>query len=148
MKVIHWIIAASSMLGFQTAIAEPVTLKPAVMSRQDIAGEIFKRPSLIIEKRDNGTEALDVVSLLSSDKKFVTGMYQAQAGHFEITDAWGVDEYMHFLKGSVKLTSSDGTVIEVNEGQSVTIAKEWTGVWDTQGYTKIYVIYSPDKPLE
>ncbi len=25
---------------------------------------------------------------------------------------------------------------------------EWTGIWDTQGYTKIYVIYSPGGPIQ
>lgn len=29
-------------------------------------------------------------------------------------------------------------------GEGVTIPKEWIGVWDTDGYTKIWVIYSED----
>jgi hypothetical protein len=28
------------------------------------------------------------------------------------------------------------------------IPADWTGIWDTEGYTKIYVIYSPDGPIE
>jgi hypothetical protein len=32
-------------------------------------------------------------------------------------------------------------------GDSVVIPEDWTGVWDTEGYTKIYVIYSPDGPI-
>jgi hypothetical protein len=28
------------------------------------------------------------------------------------------------------------------------IPADWTGVWDTEGYTKIYVIYSPEGPIE
>lgn len=123
------------------------SLQPAVINAADINGNIFQRANLEVSQRENG-EVLDVVSLLSSDKKFVTGMYQAPAGRFEIKDAYGVDEYMHFLKGSVTLTSSDGTVTVINAGDSVTLPKEWTGIWETEGYTKIYVIYSADKPID
>ncbi|WP_035801185.1 cupin domain-containing protein [Dasania marina] len=141
-------MAITSLFTLHASAAEAKLSKPAVMSKQDIAGDIFKRPDMIIEKRDNGTQVLDVVSLLSSDKKFVSGMYKAPAGRFEVTEPYGVDEYMYFLEGGVTLTSSDGTVTEIKAGDAVTLAKEWTGIWDTQGYTKIYVIYSPDKPMD
>jgi uncharacterized cupin superfamily protein len=87
---------------------------------------------------------LDVTTLLSSDEKFASGMYQSGRSYFELTEPYGVDEFMYFLNGSVILTSSDGTVQTVNAGEAVTIPKEWTGIWDTQGYTKIWVIYSED----
>ena len=58
--------------------------------------------------------------------------------------AYGVDEFMYFLEGGVKLTSSDGTVQTINAGEAVTIPKEWTGIWETDGYRKIWVIYSDD----
>lgn len=141
-------ITIASLSSLPASAAENKLAKPAVMTQQDIAGDIFKRRDVIIEKRDNGTQALDVVSLLSSDKKFVSGMYKAEAGRFEITEPYGVDEYMYFLEGGVTLTSSDGTVTEIKAGDAVTVAKEWTGIWDTPGYTKIYVIYSPDKPMD
>ena len=51
---------------------------------------------------------------------------------------------MFFLEGSVTLTSSDGTVKVINAGEGVTIPREWTGVWETEGYRKIWVIYSED----
>ena len=51
---------------------------------------------------------------------------------------------MYFLEGSVTLTSADGTVQVINAGEAVTIPKEWTGTWDTEGYTKMWVIYSED----
>ena len=62
----------------------------------------------------------------------------------EIGEPYGVDEFMYFLEGGVTLTSSDGTVQEINAGEAVTIPREWMGVWDTDGYTKIWVIYSED----
>ena len=35
--------------------------------------------------------------------------------------------------------------MQVNAGEAVTIPKEWTGTWETEGYTKIWVIYSDDE---
>ena len=71
-------------------------------------------------------------------------MYRAGAQRFEITEPYGVDEFMFFLEGGVTLTSTDGTVIDVSAGEAVTIPKEWTGTWQTTGYRKIWVIYSAD----
>ena len=62
----------------------------------------------------------------------------------ELRAPYGVDEFMYFLEGGVTLTSSDGTVTTIEAGEGVTIPKEWTGIWDTEGYTKIWVIYSDD----
>ena len=120
---------------------EPV--HPAKLSQEDIAGEVFSRPDML-ELTENGNTTLDVTSFMSTDRKFGSGMYRSGAVRFEITEPYGVDEFMYFLEGSVTLTSSDGTVQVINAGEAVTIPKEWTGVWDTQGYTKIWVIYSED----
>ena len=86
----------------------------------------------------------DVTSFLSSDKRFGSGMYTSGAVRFDIDEPYGVDEFMFFLEGSVTLTSDDGTVQTINAGEGVTIPKEWTGVWETEGYKKIWVIYSED----
>lgn len=120
---------------------EPV--HPAKLSTDDIAGEAFSRPDML-ELTEDGNTTLDVTSFLSSDKKFGSGMYKSGAVRFEITEPYGVDEFMYFLEGSVTLTSSDGHTQVIDAGEAVTIPKEWTGVWDTQGYTKIWVIYSKD----
>lgn len=125
-----------------TVIAQEV-LKPSKIAKEEVQGKIFERPSLITEENGN----LDVRTMLSSDRKFDTGMYKAGASRFEISDAYGVDEFMYFIEGSVKLTSSDGSVMTVGAGEAITIAKEWTGIWETDGYSKIYVIYYPE-PVE
>ena len=117
---------------------------PEKMSKDDIAGEIFDRPDMIAITHDDGHETLDVTTLLSSDKKFASGMYRSTKTRLEVTEPYGVDEFMYFLEGSVTLTSSDGSVQVINAGEAVTIPKEWTGTWDTDGYTKIWVIYSED----
>ena len=116
---------------------------PAKISKDDAAGKIFERADMVETDR-GGNVTLDVTSLLSSDKKFASGMYRSGKVRSEINEPYGVDEFMFFLEGGVTLTSSDGTVTEINAGEAVTIPKEWTGVWDTDGYTKIWVIYSED----
>jgi uncharacterized cupin superfamily protein len=140
------LLVVASFLNISAGADEPV-VKPQMMTRADIAGEIFSRPDMIKTERPGGA-TLDVVSLFGKDEKFVSGMYQSGAIRFEITEPYGVDEFMYFLKGGVKLTSSDGTIMIVNSGDAVTIPKEWTGVWETDGYTKIYVIYSPTGEIE
>ncbi len=117
---------------------------PAKISKEDLSGKIFDRDDMIETKHDSGNVTLDVTTLLSSDKKFASGMYRSGRSYAEINEPYGVDEFMYFLEGGVKLTSSDGTVQTINAGEAVTIPKEWTGIWDTQGYTKIWVIYSAD----
>jgi uncharacterized cupin superfamily protein len=62
-------------------------------------------------------------------------------------EPYGYDEFMYFLEGGVTLVSTDGTVTEIEAGEAVTIPKEWTGTWTTQGYRKIWVFYS-DTPLD
>lgn len=134
-------ISLMSNIGF----AEDVVI-PSKISKDEVSGDIFKRASMIEKLRRNGTKTLDVSTNLSSDKKFETGMYKAGPSRFEIgDDGYGVDEFMYFLEGSVKLTSADGSVQIINAGEAVTIQKEWSGIWETEGYTKIYVIYN-NKP--
>lgn len=120
-----------------------VTRHPAKISKDDLSGKIFERPGMIGTNED-GNVTLDLTTLLSRDRKFASGMYRSGKVRSEIVEPWGVDEFMYFLEGGVTLTSSDGTVQTINTGEAVTIAKEWTGVWDTDGYTKIWVIYSED----
>ena len=119
-------------------------IHPAKISKDDTSGAIFARSDMVETKHKDGHVTLDVTTLLSSDKKFGSGMYKSGKVHFDITEPYGVDEFMFFLEGGITLTSSDGTVTRVNAREGVTIPKEWTGTWDTDGYIKIWVIYSVD----
>ena len=128
------LITASSL-----AVAE--TVHPAKLSRSDLTGKAFENPNTIVTETPTGN-ILDITSLKSSDGKFASGMYKAGKSRFEITEPYGVDEFMFFLEGSVTLTSADGSQMTINAGEAVIIPKEWTGVWETDGYRKIWVIYS------
>jgi len=129
--------------GLQAADA----VHPVKMSKEQIAGRIFEDYAPVVSTHDGNTTH-DVEVFRTDSGLFDAGMYRSGKVRAEITEPYGVHEYMHFLEGGVTLTSSDGTVTEVGVGDSVVIPADWTGVWDTEGYTKIYVIYSPDKPIE
>ena len=117
---------------------------PAKISKAEVAGTVFDREDMTTTTHDDGHVTEDVTSLLSSDNKFASGMYKSGKTRSVIDEPYGVDEFMYFLEGGVTLTSSDGTVMEIKAGDAVTIPKEWTGIWDTDGYTKIWVIYAAD----
>lgn len=139
--VLFSLFVMGGWLGMATASD---TIKPAKISKEDISGgKIFERPEMIETTHGDNT-TLDVTTLLSSDKKFASGMYKSGKVRAEINEPYGVDEFMYFLEGSVTLTSSDGSVQVINAGEAVSIPKEWTGIWDTDGYTKMWVIYSED----
>ena len=143
MKKITVFIILFACAGIVMSEHHKKPLHPAKMSKEEIAGSIFERPDMV-KSTNNGNTTLDVTSLMSSDEKFASGMYKSGKVRFDIDEPYGVDEFMYFLKGGVTLTSSDGHVTEVRAGDAITIPKEWTGVWDTNGYTKIWVIYSED----
>ncbi len=134
-------LLAAGALAATLPLAAAETVHPAAMSREDLAGALFDSPDTQVLKK--GT-VLDITSLKASDGKFASGMYRAGPSRSEIDEPYGVDEFMYFLEGGVTLTSSDGTVTEIEAGEAVTIPKEWTGVWETDGYSKIWVIYSAD----
>jgi uncharacterized cupin superfamily protein len=118
---------------------------PAKISKEDIAGRVFERSDMV-EMERFGTNTLDVVTLMSSDKKFASGVYKAGKHQAVSTeeDPYGVDEFLYMVEGNLTLTSSDGTVQEFGPGDAVTIPKEWTGVADTDGFVQLWVIYSED----
>jgi len=122
---------------------ENTIVKPAKITKNDIAGNIYNHPDMV-KSTNNGNTTLDVTTMLSSDGKFGTGMYRSGKIRFEITEPYGVDEFFYILEGSITLISADGTVTKTNAGEAVSIPKEWTGIWDTDGYSKIWVIYSED----
>ena len=133
---------------FSLAIAdnkESRTVLPAKISKDEAAGMIFQRDSMRATTHADGHQTESVTSMSSSDGKFSSGMYRSGKTRFEISRPYGVDEFMYFLSGGVTLTSSDGSVMTVNAGEAVTMPKEWTGIWDTDGYEKIWVIYSSEE---
>jgi len=135
----HLAAAACALVSPLAALADE---HPAYIPKTDVQGAIFKRPATKKVKDGDGT-ALDITTFASKDGKFTTGMYQAGSEHEEYKDGYETNEYIYLIKGSIKLTSTDGTVIVVGPGEAATIPKGWKGRWDTDGYTKLWVIYDP-----
>ena len=103
------------LAGTVAAVLADEPVHPAKLSKADIAGDVFDRADMI-ELTENGNTTLDITSFLSSDKKYASGMYRSGAVRFEISEPYGVVEFMYFLEGSVTLTSSDGLVQVIQAG--------------------------------
>ncbi|WP_322029034.1 cupin domain-containing protein [Paraburkholderia sp. J76] len=115
------------------------------LSKADLGGAVFKRKDAQ-KSVEGGTQMIDVTGFTSPDKAYQTGVFKSGPSHEVIKGPKGLayTEFLYFLSGGVKLTSSDGSVLTVGTGEAVTLPQGWTGVFDTQGYTKLYVTYSPD----
>ena len=140
--------AAAALLVAVVALADapkPAApmLKPVKVSAADAHGAVFKSKSAVTENGPDGP-ATDVPMLKSRDGHFTAGLYSAGPSDAPI-ESYGEDEFMYFLEGSVKLTSADGTVLEIKAGEGATIPKGWKGRWTTSGYKKYYVTYETGK---
>ena len=142
-----FLCASLALVVFSSPLQAGDAVHPVKMSKAQIAGGIFEDYEPVVSTHDGNTTH-DVEVFRTESGLFDAGMYRSGKVRAEINEPYGVNEYMHFLEGGVTLTSSDGTVTEIMAGDAVVIPAEWTGVWDTEGYTKIYVIYSPDAPIE
>ena len=115
---------------------------PAKVTKDQMSGNIFKNKDSHASVYNETTPVIDFVSLTSSDEKFITGVYSSEALHESYPDGYGMDEFWVLLSGSITLTSEDGTVTVYNPGDACSISSEWKGRWDTEGYTKVYSVYS------
>jgi uncharacterized cupin superfamily protein len=151
MKTLTRIALLPTLMTVLACAAAGEVVHPVPMPKDQIAGAIFTERKPVVLKHQGkigeySTE--DVEVFRNEDGKFDAGMYRSGPVRMTISEPYGVNEFMYFLEGGVTLTSADGHVLKVNAGDAVVIPRNWTGIWDTAGYTKIYVIYSPDKPIE
>ncbi|MEM7282359.1 MAG: hypothetical protein AAF438_12110 [Pseudomonadota bacterium] len=84
---------AAFTLGVSLTLVATDMPKPALLQKEDIAGNIFTRPDMYKSVEDGNT-TLDVTSLMSSDGKFASGMYRSGATREVIDEPYGVDEFM------------------------------------------------------
>lgn len=141
---------AGWMASGASEAAKSVVL-PIKLTKSDLAGGAFERfESVDTRHEESGQswETTDAEIFLSPDKQFDAGVYKSGPVKMDITQDYGVQEFMYFLEGRVILTSRDGSSVEVGPGEGVLISADWQGIWDSpEGYRKIYVIYSPDGPI-
>ena len=138
MKKMRIALSCSLLLLGHAAWAAETPKKLVKVSAAEAAGPIFRNPKLA--QKDPKNQTVNVALLASADKKFVTGMYESGASELKV-DSYPVDEYCFLISGSVKLTSADGSEMDLKSGDALVIPKGWKGVWSSSGYTKYYVIY-------
>lgn len=74
----------------------------------------------------------------SRDMSF--GIWSGEPGAMA-SDSYPYDEIFVVTEGAVRLDSADGSVLEVNSGQTGLIPAGWRGVWHTLAPTKkTYII--------
>ncbi len=93
-----------------------------------------------------GGAANIITTFASNDRKFETGFCEVGAEH----DDYGLvgyenHEFCYILSGNVTLTSANGTVQSIGPGDSIVLPQGWKGRWDSDGYTKFWVIYYPSR---
>ena len=136
-------IALSCAVGgltFAAGSSVPLVVnKPVKVTAAAAHGPIFAAKSAVKENGPDGPTT-DVTLARSKDGKVESGLYDAGPSEQDF-DSYPVDEFMFFLQGAVKLTSADGTILEVHAGEGAAIPKGWKGHWSTIGYKKYYVTY-------
>lgn len=125
-----------SSLGQAAQIVRISGKDPNVLTTPDVKTE--EKDGQIVKRRQMSQ---------SADKAFQSGICSMQIYNEDIA-SYPVDEFIFALEGKAKLTSADGTVLEVTSGDALFIPKGWNGRWETNGFKEVYVIYSPEKPVE
>lgn len=138
-------------MGSSASGASKRVVLPIKLTQADLAGGAFERfasVDMTHEAQGQTWNTTDAEIFLSPDKQFDAGVYKSGPVKLDITEDYGVQEFMYFLEGRVILTSRDGSSVEVGPGEGVLISADWQGIWDSpEGYRKIYVIYSPNGPI-
>ena len=143
MRSAEWILAGCMAVAVGAGAAEG-TPQPVLLRGADLHAGIFADPraAMLDEKSESGTaQAKDLVAHESADGCLQTGVYETGRNRYTIDQPYPHDEFMYFLQGGVSLRSGDGRQTDVAAGDAVLLPKGWTGVWDSPGYRKVYVIY-------
>ena len=96
---------------------------PAKISSADATGAIFERDGMTKTTHDDGHVTLDVTTLLSSDKKFASGMYQSGKTYSKIDEPYGVDEFP--LSGLTAVKSQMVAPPRVKESPAALECRHW-----------------------
>lgn len=134
------------LLVFMLVHAHGVVATPALqrLNHVELLAELTDGESvetLTEESEAGSTQALDRIWYESEDGCLQTGIYETGANRYTINDPYPHDELMQFIEGGVTLTPTEGDAMTVMAGDTVMLPKGWTGVWDSEGYRKLYVIY-------
>ena len=142
------VVAAAFVLSISSVWAQQAGPEIQRLSAEDLAGSVLEHPNTqrLPEVSEVGeTQALDRLWHESGDGCLQTGFYETGPNRYTVKDPYPYDELMLFFEGGVTLTPSDGTAVKVIAGDTVLLPKGWTGIWESDGYRKMYVIYDCPK---
>jgi uncharacterized cupin superfamily protein len=129
-------------------IAAPIAVAdnpPAIkrLTMEELETSVFAEGTEQLEEESEigKTSALDRLWHKSPDGCMQTGVYQTGRNRYTIDEPYPYDELMIFISGGVTLTGSSGAVTQVGPGDVIMMPQGWQGIWDSEGYRKIYVIY-------
>ena len=84
--------------------------------------------------------AKEALSFTNKDESFQIGLWEAEVG--QVPAAWAYDEFMHVLKGRIKMTDSSVSTLVIGANVGVIVPTGWEGVFSVQeSVVKIWVIY-------
>jgi uncharacterized cupin superfamily protein len=115
--------------------------KPFKLATAQAIGPVFDSKAAVKVDDPSDGPVTDVALLKSRDGRFEAGLYSAGPSDQPV-ESYPNQEFIYMLEGAIKLTSTDGTVVEAKAGESLSIPKGWKGRWTTQGYKKYYVTYN------
>ena len=138
-----------SLLGLLASclsmLAVATVPEPKLLGAGELRTGVFEREGVesSTETSEAGeAQARDLLWHQSAGGCLQTGVYEVGPNRYTVDEPYPYDELMSFIKGGVTLTGLDGTVSTVRAGDTVLLPKGWMGVWESQGYRKIYVIYN------
>jgi hypothetical protein len=74
--------------------------------------------------------------------RFHCGLWSSSPGTWRVR--YTEHEFCHLLRGHVRLTSDDGSVVEFRAGAAFVIPSGYSGCWETvEDTTKYYALYEP-----
>lgn len=138
-------------IGLSAALLSQLSIAAVELehfSAEELNGSVFSdaRTEALTESSEAGdTQAKDLIFHRSEDQCIETGVYETGKNRYTVDEPYPYDELMTFISGGVVLTPTEGKPVTIGAGDTVLMPKGWTGVWDSEGYRKIYLIYNcPD----
>jgi len=106
-------------------------------SEDNYSGESVP-PAKIVETGDPRSKTWTAATF-TAGSSVSTGIWTAEPGTLKIK-SYPVDEVFTVLSGKIIATNADGSVVEVEPGQSCLLRKGWSGLFQTfQGTRKCFV---------
>ena len=138
---------AVCLLSVTASVGADDIVLPVMLDRPALEGGLYEQVETRISTLDwsggiNTTETAE--AFVSDDGRMRMGLFRSDAVTINRTTPRPLNEYMHFIQGGARFTAPDGTVFDVKAGESILVPRGWVGLFETEGYLKLYVAYTPE----